>query len=225
MKSNTLYYGDCLDWMDRWLEEGAQESIDLIYLDPPFNSSTTYNMFFSKAASGAQFRAFNDTWFWDEGAVQRYQSFAGAIARPAHRAIVGLHTILGECGMLAYLTYMAERLERMHRLLKPTGSIYLHCDPYASHYLKILMDAIFDKNNFRNEVIWHYRRWTATSKDFQRLHDVILRYSKNEDAFYFSPLYEISSNEQKGRRESWILDEEKRRYFRWQSLKGERYKI
>ena len=184
MKSNTLYYGDCLDWMDRWLEEGAQESIDLIYLDPPFNSSTTYNMFFSKAASDAQFRAFNDTWFWDEGAVERYQSFAGAIARPAYRAIVGLHTILGECGMLAYLTYMAERLERMYRLLKPTGSIYLHCDPYASHYLEVIMDSLFGRSNLLNQIIWHYQAGTNPKNAFGRRHDVILSYRKKNNIFH-----------------------------------------
>ena len=187
MKSNTLYYGDCLDWMDRWIEEGAQESVDLIYLDPPFNSSSTYNMFFSKTASGAQFRAFNDTWFWDDSAVQRYQSFARAIARPAQRAIVGLHTILGECGMLAYLTYMAERLERMHRLLKPTGSLYLHCDPYASHYLKIILDALFGTQRFRNEIVWFYHDSPGRSERFfPKKHDTLFWYSKSADAWIFN---------------------------------------
>ena len=184
MKSNTLYYGDCLDWMDRWLEEGAQESIDLIYLDPPFNSSATYSILFGKTPADAQFRAFNDTWFWDTGAEQRYQSFKRAIARPAHGAIMGLRTVLGKSGMLAYLTYMAERLERMHRLLKPTGSLYLHCDPYASHYLKIVLDAIFNLRNFQNEIVWCYSTGGATPRRFSRKHDVLFFYGKKANPLF-----------------------------------------
>ncbi len=135
---DTLYYGDCLDWMQHW----DDQSIDLIYLDPPFNSKAQYNVLFGKSGGiDAQYRAFNDTWVWDDAAANRLD----AIAHPAHRAILGLHTMLGECGMLGYLTYMAERLAEMHRLMKPTGSIYLHCDPTASHYLKALMDEIIVK--------------------------------------------------------------------------------
>ena len=131
LTDNALYYGDCLDWMRGW----DAETVDLIYLDPPFNSNADYNMLYAADGGGdAQFRAFTDTWSWDDAAADRTNDFLGAVARPAHNAVVGLYRMLGECGMLAYLTYMAERLEECHRLLKGTGSIYLHCDPTASHY-------------------------------------------------------------------------------------------
>ena len=117
----TLYHGDCLDWMQRW----DDQSVDLIYLDPPFNSKANYNVLYSsEGGNNAQYRAFTDTWSWDEAAADRFAAYEGALGRPAHAAIVGLHRILGPSGMLAYLTYMAERLEQMQRLLKPTGSIY-----------------------------------------------------------------------------------------------------
>ena len=174
LQTNTLYYGDCLDWMDRW----DDHCVDLIYLDPPFNSKSQYNVLFGKSGGlDAQYRAFTDTWAWDAAAVDRFARISGAVAHPAHRAIVGLHTMLGECGMLGYLTYMAERLVHMRRLLKPTGTIYLHCDPTASHYLKAVMDGIFGAKQFRNEIVWAYRRWPAKQKNFQRMHDIILRYA------------------------------------------------
>ena len=135
LPTNALCYGDCLDWMQRW----DDESVDLIYLDPPFNSNATYNVLYAAdSAGGAQTHAFNDTWSWDAAAGTRLALYEAAAARPAHKAIVGLAGILGPSGMLAYLTYMAERLEQMHRLLKPAGSLYYHCDPTASHYLKIV---------------------------------------------------------------------------------------
>ena len=140
MKTNALYYGDCLDWMQQW----DSQSVDLIYLDPPFNSKATYNQLYHKDGGGdAQFRAFNDIWIWDEAAEHRWLKYKNASGLKAHNAICGLYQVLGKCGMLAYLTYMAERLEQMHRLLKDTGSIYLHCDPTASHYLKVIMDSIY----------------------------------------------------------------------------------
>ena len=143
MQTNALYYGDCLDWMQQW----DDQSVDLIYLDPPFNSKANYNQLFHKDGGGnAQFRAFTDMWFWDEAAADRLSMYENALGRKAHNVIVGLKRILGHCGMLSYLTYMAERLEHCYRLLKDTGSIYIHCDPTASHYLKVLMDAIFTKN-------------------------------------------------------------------------------
>ncbi len=174
LKHNSLYYGDCLDWMRRWRDE----SVDLIYLDPPFNSNTTYSILFgARSVNQAQYRAFKDTWYWDTAAVNRYSAFKAAIGRPAHKAIVGLQNILGDCGMLAYLTYMAERLEEMRRILKSTGSIYLHCDPTASHYLKIIMDAIFGKTSFRNEIVWGYEKPRSSKLQFRKNHDIILFYS------------------------------------------------
>ncbi len=183
MNLNRLYYGDCLDWMRRWQDE----CVDLIYLDPPFNSNAAYSILFgTRSVSQAQDRAFKDTWYWDAAAVNRYKEFKAAIGRPAHKAIVGLQEILGDCGMLAYLTYMAERLEEMRRILKPMGSIYFHCDPTASHYLKIIMDAIFGNTNFRNEIVWGYERPYSGTLQFRKNHDTILFYSKSRK-WIFNP--------------------------------------
>lgn len=147
MKTDSLYYGDCLDWMEKW----DDQSVDLIYLDPPFKSDSNYNQLFRGSTDGtAQYRAFHDTWTWDTAAEKRLQSYERSIAKKAYNSINGFKQILGRSGMLAYLTYMAERLEECQRLLKDTGSIYLHCDPTASHYLKIVMDEIFEKTIFHS---------------------------------------------------------------------------
>ena len=176
---NTLCYGDCLDWMARW----DDASVDLIYLDPPFNSDASYNVLYARdSAGGAQLRAFTDTWSWDAAAGERLARFLGAVGRPSHKAIAGLYTMLGESGMLAYLTYMAERLEHMHRLLKPTGSLYLHCDPTASHYLKALLDTIFGAAQFRNEIVWNRSKNPKGSQHamrrFSPFTDSILYYTR-----------------------------------------------
>lgn len=177
LELNTLYYGDCLDWMTRW----DDACVDLIYLDPPFNSNANYNILYSVEGGGqAQYRAFDDTWHWDEAAADRYARYEAAAGRPAHDVVVGLHRIIGPSGMLAYLTYMAERLEQMHRLLKPTGSIYLHCDPTASHYLKLLLDAIFGAGNFRSEIIWKRSHSHNSAKRYGPIHDVIFFYTKSD---------------------------------------------
>ena len=183
-KDRTLYYGDCYDWMQRW----DSESVDLIYLDPPFNSNQNYNVLYRDRGAGkAQYRAFDDTWHWNDSAEARLAVYRGAHGRPAHRAVVGLYQVLGPCGMLSYLTYMAERLEQMKRILKPTGSIYLHCDPTASHYLRVIMDAVFGVTWFRNEIVWSYggsgRGAKAVAKQFPRNHDVLLYY-RDRDVTY-----------------------------------------
>ena len=183
---NALYYGDCLDWMSQW----DDQTVDLVYLDPPFNSQSTYNVLFGKTVGGAQYRAFTDTWHWDAEAAERMDAYRSAIARPAHAAIVGLERILGPSGMLSYLTYMAERLEHCHRLLKSTGSLYLHCDPSASHYLKIVLDGIFGADNFCNELIWHYyNKFAAGTRVFARNYDQIFFYAKTR-LNHFQPLFE-----------------------------------
>ena len=169
--------------MQRW----DDATVDLIYLDPPFNSNANYNVLYATdSAGGAQTRAFNDTWSWDAAAGERFAMYEAAAARPAHKAIVGLAGILGPSGMLAYLTYMAERLEHMHRLLKPSGSLYLHCDPTASHYLKVTLDAIFGAANFRNEIIWHRSKNPKGSQHkmsrFSQFTDTILYYSRSHKA-------------------------------------------
>ena len=167
MQPNALYYGDCLDWMERW----DDQSVDLIYLDPPFGT-------------GKHWGVFDDTWHWDTAAAARYAMYERAAARPAHRVIVGLHHVLGESGMLAYLTYMAERLEQMHRLLKLSGSLYFHCDPTVSHYVKLVLDAIFGAGNFRNEIVWCYKSRPQSKRYFGRKHDCILFYAKSSSQVF-----------------------------------------
>ncbi|MDE0189813.1 MAG: DNA methyltransferase [Gammaproteobacteria bacterium] len=156
--------------------------MDLIYLDPPFNSKTDYNVLYAANGAGdAQYRAFSDTWTWDSDAADRLDRYGSAIGRRAHDAIMGLYRMFGPSGMLAYLTYMAERLEECHRLLKPTGSIYLHCDPTASHGLKLVMDGIFGVKNFRNEVHWYYynKMHDRRKKLFAAASDTLLFYVKD----------------------------------------------
>ncbi len=165
---NRLYFGDCLDVMR---EDVPSESVDLIYLDPPFNSKRLYNAFIG----GAQWIAFDDTWRWHE-AVDDFHDVA---SQPRLAGMIeGLRMMLGEGPQLAYLSYMANRLVECHRVLKPTGSIYLHCDPTMSHYLKTVMDGVFERRNFINEIVWHYRKWSAGKYTYQRNHDVILFYSR-----------------------------------------------
>ncbi len=180
MQKNALYYGDCHDWMREWLPD-ARESVDLIYLDPPFNSNTDYNMLFGTGNGlSAQARGFMDTWKWDDRAAERVSRIERATMHPIHAATQGFKALLGESGMLAYLTYMGERLATMRDLLKPSGSIYLHCDPTASHYLKALMDAVFGAHQFRNEIAWCYTGPGNTTRWFPRKHDTILFYCKDD---------------------------------------------
>ena len=170
--TNRLYFGDCLDVMR---EDIADASVDLIYLDPPFNSKRLYNAYLKDAA---QYVAFDDTWRWYE-AVDDFHEVAGDVALAD--TMEGLRRILGEGSSLAYLSYMANRLRECRRVLTDTGSIYLHCDPTMSHYLKVVMDGLFGKQNFRNEVVWHYRKWSTGKYAFQRNHDIILFYSRSSN--------------------------------------------
>ena len=181
MEHQTLYFGDCLDWMQEW----PDECVDLIYLDPPFNSNANYNILYGRGnGTPAQVRAFTDTWRWDEAAAGRLERIESAVSHPAHRAITGFGMMLGPSGMLAYLTYMAERLPEMRRLLKPSGSIYYHCDDTAGHYLKALMDDIFGVTRYRNDLIW--RRATAhnDARRFGRIVDHILFYAKGDQPYW-----------------------------------------
>ena len=165
----TVWTGDNLDIM-RGMNS---ESVDLIYLDPPFNSSRNYAAPVGSKAAGA---AFKDTWALSDLDV----AWMGLIAdeQPAMYQVLQAAGLTHGKGMQSYLCMMGVRLLEMRRMLKDTGSIYLHCDPTASHYLKLLMDAVFGVGNFRNEIVWHYRRWTSPSNRFQRLHDSILFYAK-----------------------------------------------
>lgn len=188
LNTDTLYYGDCLEVIEDW----PNACVDLIYLDPPFNSNVNYNILFRPDNGNggtqrqAQTLAFADTWRWDYGAAQRVTQICNAVSHPAHKAIVGLRAVLGETGMLAYVSYMAERLSAMRRLLKPTGSIFLHCDPTASHYLKVLLDSIFGGENFRNEIVWKRRQDTHNlpKHHMGRIHDTIFWYAQSEETPY-----------------------------------------
>ena len=180
--ANTLYYGDCLDIMTGF----PDSCIDLICLDPPFNSNEKYNKVFKDSGLliDPQIKAFDDVWLWDDTSAERVERIKNAVANPASKVITGFEGFIPQSKMLSYTSYMAERLFIMHRILKDTGSIYLHCDPYASHYLKLVMDAIFGENNFRNEIVWCYHAGGATKKHFPKKHDILLLYGKNANVSY-----------------------------------------
>jgi site-specific DNA-methyltransferase (adenine-specific) len=177
---NTLYYGDNLDILRRYV---ADESVDLVYLDPPFNSNATYNVLFAehdKTKAAAQIKAFEDTWHWDQDAEEAYEEIVERGGKVSE-AMQAFRMLLGSSDMMAYLAMMAPRLVELRRVLKPTGSIYLHCDPKASHYLRILLDAIYDPMNFRNEIVWERTGSKGlASKRLPQNHDVILAYQVSD---------------------------------------------
>jgi DNA modification methylase len=195
MAENQLFYGDNLDILPRYIKD---EIVDLVYLDPPFNSNQEYNVLFEAkdgTAAPAQIKAFEDTWHWDQAAARVFDEVverSGEVADVmlAFRQFLGT----GRQGndMLAYLTMMAPRLVELKRVLKPTGSLYLHCDPTASHYLKLLLDAVFGPDHFRSEIIW--KRSSAHSDTKQgraihgHIHDVLLFYTKS-DEWTWNPIY------------------------------------
>ena len=152
--ANALYFGDNLEVLRESIKD---ESVDLIYLDPPFNSNATYNVLFRTPKghqSDAQIEAFDDTWHWGAHAEAAFADVMQQSNTDVAEVTRALRSVLGENDMMAYLAMMAIRLLELHRVLKPTGSIYLHCDPSASHYLKIVLDQVFGLENFRNEIIW-----------------------------------------------------------------------
>jgi len=190
---NTLYYGDNLDVLRRHV---ADESVDLVYLDPPFKSDQDYNVLFAEqdgSRSQAQIKAFGDTWRWDQASAAAYEEVVESGPERVAKAMQAFRTFLGESDMLAYLSMMAPRLVELRRVLKPGGSIYLHCDPTASHYLKMLMDGVFGQKGFRSEIIWSYRRWPTKTANYQHMHDVLLYYTKSERPT-FNVLYEAVSD-------------------------------
>ena len=181
---NTLYYGDNLAVLR---EHVPDESVDLVYLDPPFNSNASYNVLFKERTgeeSPAQIKAFTDTWDWTQEAQRTYEDDIirnPAVSAAVKEMITAFRQFIGSNAMMAYLVMMAPRLAELHRVLKPTGSIYLHCDPTASHYLKVLMDTVFGKQNFRNEIIWRRTGSHNQSRRYGPIHDVLLFYSKSDD--------------------------------------------
>ncbi len=208
---NRLYFGDNLDILRQHV---AAESVDLIYLDPPFNSNATYNVLFRERSgeeSAAQITAFEDTWHWGWELLRAYRAVVENGPDKVGKLLTALHEFLGENDMMAYLTMMAQRMVELHRVLKPTGSIYLHCDPTASHYLKLLLDAVFGAHNFRSEIVWKRTSSHSSSKRWGPIHDTILFYSATDD-YVWNPVYQ--------QYDSSYLD----RYYRFQDGRG-RYRL
>lgn len=186
---NKLFFGDNLDVLS---EHIADESVDLVYLDPPFNSSANYNVLFKSAhgqASDAQAEAFRDTWSWGHSASAAYDDVMAANGDVA-LVLKGLRQWLGENAMMAYLVMMTVRLMELRRVMKPTGSLYLHCDPTASHYLKVILDSIFGHACFRNEIIWKRHSAHSSAKRYGAVHDVLLFYSKGQRFTWTNPRIE-----------------------------------
>ena len=185
---NELYFGDNLDILR---EQIADESVDLIYLDPPFNSNATYNVLFREKGgeeSAAQITAFEDTWHWSIESEAAFREVVTDGPEKLGRLLQAMRDFLGQNDMMAYLTMMAQRMVELHRVLKPTGNIYLHCDPTASHYLKLLLDAVFDPDNFQNEITWKRTSAHSDSKRFGQVKDIIFYYSKTNDRIW-NPVY------------------------------------
>ena len=185
---NELYFGDNLDILR---EQIADESVDLIYLDPPFNSNATYNVLFREKGgeeSAAQITAFEDTWHWSIESEAAFREVVTDGPEKLGRLLQAMRDFLGQNDMMAYLTMMAQRIVELHRVLKPTGNIYLHCDPTASHYLKLLLDAVFDPDNFQNEITWKRTSAHSDSKRFGQVKDIIFYYSKTNDRIW-NPVY------------------------------------
>lgn len=188
---NHLYYGDNLPVLREAL---ADASVDLVYLDPPFNSKRDYNLLFKSPkghSSEAQIEAFKDTWHWGMQAERELAEVLAAKNTNVAQVMDALLRFLGRNDMSAYLVMMANRLLELHRVLKPTGSLYLHCDPTASHYLKLVLDAVFGPENFRNEIIWKRSNPKShISRNFATCSDTLLRYTRTDDYIFHQPYEE-----------------------------------
>ena len=206
----NLYFGDNLDILRNEIRD---ESVDLIYLDPPFNSKRGYNVYLPTPKgqeSDAQVMAFEDTWHWGEQAETEFAELLHQPNTDVAEMIQSLRRFLKESDMMAYLVMMANRLVELHRVLKPTGSLYLHCDPTASHYLKIVLDTVFGAQNFRNEIVWQRTNVHSDSKTWSAVCDNILFYTKT-DSFTWNAIYLPHSEEHIGSKYKNI-DETGRRY-------------
>jgi DNA modification methylase len=210
----TLYYGDNLDILRRYLKD---ETVDLVYLDPPFNSAQNYNAFFHEkdgTDAASQIRAFEDTWSWNQESQKVYEELTLQPGKVSE-VMQAFHTFLGPNDMMAYLAMMAPRLVELRRVLKPTGSLYLHCDPTASHYLKLLLDAVFGAKNYRAEITWKrsaaHSDTKQGSKQHGRIHDILFFYTKS-DEWSWTPYYIPYDDE--------YLESE----YRHQARDGRRYK-
>ncbi|MGO9570988.1 MAG: site-specific DNA-methyltransferase [Desulfomonilaceae bacterium] len=206
---NKLYFGDNLQIL---CDHIPDESVDLIYLDPPFNPDATYSVLFGEKnghKSEAQIKAFEDTWHWGEESEQTYREIISERPRKLSDLIQAFRSFLEQSDMMAYLVMMAPRLAELHEVLKPTGSIYLHCDTVASHYLKILMDSIFKPQFFRNEIVWKKTSSSSDAQKYGRVHDIILNYSKAD-----SPFWSTSYQDDRG-----YVD----KYYRYKESDGRRF--
>jgi len=193
MKNRTLYFGDNLEILQKKIPNGV---FDLIYLDPPFNSNRNYNVLFKEGLqdSPAQVQAFEDSWHWNRDSKAAFNYLVTQTNDDISNLMLALEKMVGHNDMLAYLAMMTVRLIELHRVLKNTGSLYLHCDPTASHYLKIVLDVVFGKKNFRNEIIWKRKTSSASDKSIARSHDTIFYYTKSDD-FKFYQQYRKYSEE------------------------------
>ncbi len=220
MKTNVLYYGDNLTWL-RDHDLFPNDFVDLIYLDPPFNSNADYNVIFNEPGgeqSQAQISAFDDTWHWEKEASERALAELGT-SKPELVEIIQWIARRGDGNsksMAAYLSMMAVRLIELHRILKPTGSLFLHCDPTASHYLKILLDTIFKLKRFKNEIIWRRTGSNSAAKRFGPIHQTILYYGKSEKT-YFHP---VPTPYTKGYVEDYFTEQDERGQYRPVLLTG-----
>ena len=215
--TNTLHYGDNLSVLR---DEVGDATVDLIYLDPPFNSNANYNILFKSPEghdSDAQIVAFEDTWHWNEAAEDAYGEVRKSGNTAAFELLSAMRRFLGENDMMAYLAMMAVRLLELHRVLKPTGSLYLHCDPTASHYLKLLLDAVFGPTNFRSEIVWRRSgSHNSATRQYGPVHDVILFYAKT-DQFRLNPVLYPHS---KGYIEGEFRYSDKRGQYRLNEIMG-----
>lgn len=179
LQNRTLFFGDNLQVIEDRIPD---ESFDLIYLDPPFNSNRNYNVLFKEGTvdSTAQIRAFEDTWEWIPATIRLFEELKENPNPQVAILVSSFYEIVRPTPMMAYLVNMTARLIPLHRVLKDTGSIYLHCDPTASHYLKIIMDVVFGRQNYRNEIVWCYETAGKSKRHFSKKHDVLLFYTKSD---------------------------------------------
>lgn len=226
---NYLYYGDNLDILRKHIKD---ESVDLCYIDPPFNSKRNYNQIYNNIGEDkAQAQAFIDTWEWNslaaEGFAQIMDNYQGKFTAQTIALIAGLREVLGQGSLLAYLVNMTLRIVEIHRVLKPTGSFYLHCDPTSSHYLKLVLDAVFcsQEGEFNNEIVWHYSGWNARLKDsFSSRHDIIFFYAKSSRQKFMSYANNWDSPEEYARlrKQKVHTDEQGKKYVLSDAGKGKR---
>ncbi len=207
MPSGTIHLGDNLEVLRR---EVADSSVDLIYLDPPFKSNRKYAASLEEKGREGKVRveAFDDAWKWDDRARDAFEEAVNQGGETG-KLLAALRDFLGKSDMAAYLAMMAPRLLEMKRTLRPAGSIYLHCDPSAGHYLKLLMDSVFGRENFKNEIVWHYRRWTNAQAGFQRMHDVILFYGGGGKVKFHAPYVDPTESQARVIERGWNVNKVK----------------